>query len=113
VRSYRRQHIYTQSAAHCPPVWPLLTLLPPLCPPLHSPPHLQGYFDMTLQAAALQLGVGVTTLKKVGPETFRSVALVGGSPACSAGHGACVACANDVCAVLCCAVLCCAIHCRN
>lgn len=26
---------------------------------------MQGYFDMTLQQAAVELGVGVTTLKKV------------------------------------------------
>lgn len=33
--------------------------------PAAAPLRMQGYFDVTLQQAAVQLGVGVTTLKKL------------------------------------------------
>lgn len=44
--------------------------------------RLQGYFDMTLQQAAVELGVGVTTLKKVRWRCSSSLqrASLGGTP---------------------------------
>ena len=56
-------------------------------PALSPPSNLQGYFDITLQAAAVQLGVGVTTLKKASPgvvaggrDACSSISLVGSMP---------------------------------
>lgn len=78
-------HACNRSCNSNPPSAPNHHQVPP-CPSFPLP-NLQGYFDITLQAAAVQLGVGVTTLKKASPgvvaggrDACSSISLVGSMP---------------------------------